>query len=32
MLRSAALTYVASAASAIIEVLRLVMIYGRKND
>jgi len=32
MLRSAALTYVASVATAIIQVLRLVLIYGRRND
>lgn len=32
MLRSAALTYVASVATAVIQVLRLVLIYGRRND
>lgn len=32
MLTSAALTYVASVATAIIQVLRLVLIYGRRND
>lgn len=32
MLISAALTYVASVATAIIQVLRLVLIYGRRND
>ena len=32
MLTSAALTYVASVATAVIQVLRLVLIYGRRND
>lgn len=32
MLTSAALTYVASVATAIIQVLRLVLIYGKRND
>ena len=32
MLTSAALTYVASVATAIIQVFRLVLIYGRRND
>ena len=32
MLTSAAITYVASVATAIIQVLRLVLIYGRRND
>ena len=32
MLTSAALTYVASVATAIIQILRLVFIYGRRND
>lgn len=32
VLRAAALTYVASVATTIIQVLRLVLIYGRRND
>jgi Zn-dependent membrane protease YugP len=32
VLRAAALTYVASLATVIIEVLRLVLMYGRRND
>ena len=32
MLRSAAMTYVASVATAIIQVLRLVLIYGRRDN
>ena len=32
MLRSAALTYVASVMTALIQVVRLVLIYGKKND
>ena len=32
MLTSAALTYVASVATAIIQIVRLVLIYGRRND
>ena len=32
MLTSAALTYVASVATAIIQILRLVLIYGRRDD
>ena len=32
VLTAAAMTYVASAASAVIQLLRLVMLYGRKND
>ena len=32
MLRSAALTYVASVATTVIQILRLVLIYGRRND
>lgn len=32
MLTSAALTYVASVATAIIQIVRLILIYGRKND
>ena len=32
MLTAAALTYVASVASTIIEIFRLVLIYGRRND
>lgn len=32
MLTSAALTYVASVATSIIQILRLVLIYGRKNN
>lgn len=32
MLTSAALTYVASVATAVIQVLRLILIYGRRND
>ncbi len=32
MLTAAALTYVASVAAAVIQILRLVLIYGRRND
>ena len=32
MLTSAALTYVASVATAVIQILRLILIYGRRND
>ena len=32
MLTAAALTYVASVASTIIEIFRLILIYGRRND
>ena len=32
MLISAALTYVASVATTIIQILRLILIYGRRND
>ncbi len=32
MLTSAALTYVASVATVVIQILRLVLIYGRRND
>lgn len=32
MLTSAALTYVASVATTVIQVLRLILIYGRRND
>lgn len=32
MLTSAALTYVASVATTIIQILRLILIYGRRND
>ena len=32
MLTSAALTYVASVAAAVIQILRLILIYGRRND
>ena len=32
VLTSAALTYVASVAATVLELLRLILIYGRKND
>lgn len=32
MLRAAALTYVASVATTVIQILRLVLMYGRRND
>ena len=32
MLTAAALTYVASVATTLIEIFRLVLIYGRRND
>ncbi len=32
MLTSAALTYVASLVTVLIQILRLVLIYGRRND
>ena len=32
VLKAAALTYVASVATAIIQILRLILIYGRRND
>lgn len=32
VLTAAAMTYVASAASAVVQLLRLVMLYGRRND
>ena len=32
MLRAAAMTYVASVATALIQILRLVLIIGRRND
>ncbi len=32
VLKAAALTYVASAAAAILSLLRLIILFGRKND
>ena len=32
MLRAAALTYVASAAAAILQMLRLIILFGGRND